>query len=880
MLFDDDEQLEVRHVISLAHHEISIYSGGDKTPEGELFIKRNALCLSRKADAGDAAADGQSSKPFYLFSENCSAKEDFYFALIRNQEQVFGGAKTAPEPLQFEVKHIISLVQRLHSTEEHMQTRWLNALIGRYFLGIYKTRDVENYIREKITKKIARVKRPAFLSKISINKIDTGDSAPYITNPRLKDLNVEGEFCMEADVKYTGNFRLEVAATIRVDLGTRLKAREVSLVLGVVLKKLDGHIYFKIKPPPSNRLWLSFQTMPKLEMSIEPIVSTRQITYTLILRQIEKQIKEVVAETLVQPFWDDVPFFKTEHKEWRGGIFVGDDAVEHSEDHEELAAMLGVVDEVAQLDDSVVPASPASPDLLPQLDKSFTAPVESSTQNTGFWGRTLGSKKSGQALASPSASASTTALDSKGAATSFSSESPPPKPIRKGSYSISNPTTSADTTHADIFKPSASPPDHDDAASIIATVAARSLKNSSVSTPVGTPTRPASASWVPNDTFSEAQETELQATQKNDQAPPEQAHVPAQAPPLAQGRRNTASSAGSAGSDTHQTSSPALSTKDSQGSLKSGTGSMGRGLFSSATAPTNGTPEPKRTALAAVSNAAATAKRWGWNAMQRRADSGSHGRKISDPPTVDLNQPMGRGQPLPPPGMPLPGPDRRSRVTPIQVPPKRKVAPPPLMPPRKSSTGGNESKSERKDLLPPPLMPRRRRMSEMPDGHDGNEENVFVVEAPAADSEPSTPLVETHEPEEGMPPYMQPWVEDAEELHSSGGDSTPGGETVSVKAARTSQLSSREGYTASGTASGGTSEHSSTSGNSSRSNLHQAVVAVDAEDEDDGYSNWLGDNPEFAGYDGNDGTESPSRLEGGRATPAVPATTAPRITTR
>ena len=32
MLFDDDEQLEVRHVISLAHHHVSIYSGGDRTP--------------------------------------------------------------------------------------------------------------------------------------------------------------------------------------------------------------------------------------------------------------------------------------------------------------------------------------------------------------------------------------------------------------------------------------------------------------------------------------------------------------------------------------------------------------------------------------------------------------------------------------------------------------------------------------------------------------------------------------------------------------------------------------------------------------------------------------------------------------------------------
>ena len=115
MLLDDDEQLEVRHVISLAHHDVSIYSGGDVTPEGELFIKRNALCLSRKHDGTELAPDSQVSKPFYLFSENCSAKEDFYFAMLKNQQQTFAAENAVPSPKQFEVKNIISLVQKLHA---------------------------------------------------------------------------------------------------------------------------------------------------------------------------------------------------------------------------------------------------------------------------------------------------------------------------------------------------------------------------------------------------------------------------------------------------------------------------------------------------------------------------------------------------------------------------------------------------------------------------------------------------------------------------------------------------------------------------------------------------------------------------------------------
>ena len=318
MLFDSSEQLVVRHVISLNHHDVSIYGGGNEIPEGELWIKRNAIRLERKPGARDVIS---TAKPFYLFSDNCSEKEDFYFALLQSQERGKDGKMSPPRPQQFELKDIISLVQKLHSSEEHLHTRWLNAFIGRIFLALYKTKAVEDHIRMKITKKIARIMKPAFLSGIMLQKIDMGQSAPYVTNPRLKDLNVDGECSAEADLKYNGNFRLEVAATARIDLGTRFKAREVNLVLAVVIKKLEGHVILRLKPPPSNRIWFSFEKMPSIEMRIEPIVSSRQITYSIILRAIESRIREVIAETIVLPHYDDIPFTDTAHQHFRGGVW-------------------------------------------------------------------------------------------------------------------------------------------------------------------------------------------------------------------------------------------------------------------------------------------------------------------------------------------------------------------------------------------------------------------------------------------------------------------------------------------------------------------------------------------------------------------------------
>ena len=319
MLYDDVEQIEVRHVISLAHHDVSIYSGGDEIPEGELWLKRNAICLSRKQDS---ISDLRGvTPPFYLFSENLSEKEDFYFAMLKNQEKIPDAPDGPPTTQHYEVKHIITLVQRLHSSEEQLQTRWLNAMLGRLFLAMYKTPEMNEFVRQKITKKISRVPKPAFISRIGLQKIDMGEGAPFITNPRLKDLTIDGDCTVEADVNYSGHFRLELSATARIDLGPRFKVREVDLVLAVVLQKLEGHALIRFKPPPSNRLWFCFETMPNMVMTIEPIVSSRQITYGIILRTIENRIREVVAESLVFPFWDDVPFLDTISQPFRGGIW-------------------------------------------------------------------------------------------------------------------------------------------------------------------------------------------------------------------------------------------------------------------------------------------------------------------------------------------------------------------------------------------------------------------------------------------------------------------------------------------------------------------------------------------------------------------------------
>lgn len=363
-LYQDSDQSSVKHVIVIANHLVTMWP--PSTNDGQLFIKRNAICLA-KVDFENPDYSGQLSdagspprNAFYLFSDNCSEKEDFYFALIRasKRSNIWKGKENSlPEaklydpsimahPLYYKTSEIMELIQTLHSTDANLQTRWLNALLGRLFLATKGTSKVESFFRNKIINKLSRVKRPTFLADIEVKRIYCGHAIPYFTNPKLRELTPEGLMVLEANVSYTGNFSIEIATKAILNLGARFKPRDVSLNLSAAVQHLEGKLIFKIKPPPSNRVWYAFETMPKLNLLIEPIVSSKQITYNVVTKAIENRIREVFKETLVLPFMDDLTFFGTEGEFYRGGIWdqsvrpPQQDDNEHTENIEENNEMI------------------------------------------------------------------------------------------------------------------------------------------------------------------------------------------------------------------------------------------------------------------------------------------------------------------------------------------------------------------------------------------------------------------------------------------------------------------------------------------------------------------------------------------------------------
>ncbi|KAI9669144.1 MAG: hypothetical protein M1831_000736 [Alyxoria varia] len=630
VLFDNSEQLAVRHVISLAHHDVDIYSGGEEIPEGELWIKRNCIRLRKKPDVEGEAS---SAMPFFLFCENCSEKEDFYHTLLHNQGQDPTFEPKPPKAQLFKTDDMIKLIRGLHvSAEEYQQTRWLNAALGRIFLSLYQTPEVEDFIRTKISKKMDRVPKPAFVKSIRLENLDMGDSAPFFTNPKLREMTVDGALTVEADVRYNGNFNLMISALARLELGSRFKAREVSILLAGKLQKLEGHLLMKIKPPPSNRIWMSFEAMPKLDIVLEPVVSSRQITYGVILRAIESRLREVIGETVVLPNWDDLPFTYTERQQYRGGIWTQD---KKEPDLVTTATEQELFSESTEKDDSFDTDSIKS-------DATGVTGTRS-VSGTPAPNTTLSDQEPEQQQSSHQRTHSS----------SFDKDKP--KAMRSNSFATAaSPVVSKSPATIEAAKRQAVK-GHKDATSAMKNLSSRSPDQSPMASPVREPVddrraRKGSVSLEKKTSLNSLGPTSIHTASLN-------------------GSQPTADDTSKYGAseDTPSTTDPTTPPHQK----------MAEAISTARSIPKQPGPEKAKTFNASVGNATAAARNWGLNVLQGKtpiipgASSSSSStsnaqqqqpetkrhqreRSVSSSPA----QPMGRGQPLPPPGQPLPKPER------------------------------------------------------------------------------------------------------------------------------------------------------------------------------------------------------------------------------
>lgn len=341
---DNSSKSNLVHAISLQDSFITIWprKPGNELPEGVLFTKKTCISILRKGTTSISNGvlkfdtktvdkdDSQTTNQFFLYIDSNLEKEDWYFSLISVSKSDVPKSRESSSLIDPNVTartaHLITadtlgLIQTINSTEGQLSTKWLNALIGRLFLAVQGTDRLKNYLYTKLYQKLAKIKRPDFLDDFVVEEVDVGTSAPILTNPKLLDLTPEGLMKISMNFSYKGDLSVIVATKATINLGSHFRQREVPIQLSIKLRELSGPLVIQLKPPPSNRLWYTFQSEPVLSLEIEPVVSSSKLSYAMITNAIKSKFAEAVKESLVHPFWDDIVFYDTEGEIYRGGIW-------------------------------------------------------------------------------------------------------------------------------------------------------------------------------------------------------------------------------------------------------------------------------------------------------------------------------------------------------------------------------------------------------------------------------------------------------------------------------------------------------------------------------------------------------------------------------
>lgn len=337
-LYKNESQIECVRVLLLPEIRVKIYP--ENVPDSEMYLRTNPIALTPKQTSSDTSL----AKTLYLYAPTGSDKEDWFFMLRRSSKlsaYADSGALSTFYQEVLPMRVYTEAMQKLifntthsatGSADEKQATAWLNALVGRAFVGLHSN----PYIKDWVVHRLSRIgphsqddATSSFLGDIVIQDIHVGNSLPVLSNPRLVDIGVGTDMNVELDVDYTGGVRIEAATVASISVpawDAYMKPISVPIVVAIKIKRFSARVLLKMKPFwETNRVWFGFYRQPelKLELEVEPIISNKLIKIQLVNQVIEKRIKEALEETVMLPNMDDFSFWPFE--DFMGAFRYGSD---------------------------------------------------------------------------------------------------------------------------------------------------------------------------------------------------------------------------------------------------------------------------------------------------------------------------------------------------------------------------------------------------------------------------------------------------------------------------------------------------------------------------------------------------------------------------
>ncbi|RKP18095.1 hypothetical protein ROZALSC1DRAFT_30171, partial [Rozella allomycis CSF55] len=292
--YDDDKKKECIGVAVLDSVNVSFYP--EDLTDPELYLKEFPLRL--ESNSGSVF---NNNAECYLYAPSCYEKEEWYLAL---KSVCFNANKIGQETIGDINRFMDTLIRKVESPFYDDRSKWFNAILGRIFLNIWKARVLEEKIIQSFNRKTKRLKKPSFLGPITIKDVDMGNSLPQLENPSLLLMELDGTLMISGEIRFNGCVKVIIETEATID--TRMKSFNVNLRLKVILRKFTAKALFKVKPPPSDRLWIGFYEPPVMEIDIEPMISQTAITWSVITQLIERRIHDTMQENFLLPNMDDI----------------------------------------------------------------------------------------------------------------------------------------------------------------------------------------------------------------------------------------------------------------------------------------------------------------------------------------------------------------------------------------------------------------------------------------------------------------------------------------------------------------------------------------------------------------------------------------------